>query len=81
MAASDILLGLPAGLGAARMRSAHAAVRQAWNVPPMGRNGTYASPDTLHLDLKQHLKLSIKAGQGNISAPLVVSDELTPEIY
>jgi hypothetical protein len=35
----------------------------------------------LHLDLKQHLKLSIVAGQGNISAPLVVSDELTPEIY
>jgi hypothetical protein len=35
---------------------------------------------TLDLDRKQHLKLSMMAGQGNISAPLAASDEQTPEI-
>jgi hypothetical protein len=35
----------------------------------------------LHQDLKLDLKLNIKAGQGNISASLVVSDELTLKLY
>jgi hypothetical protein len=77
MALSDTLLGLPAGLGAAADE-----IGSRRRPTGLGCSADGAATALMfHLDRKQHLKLSSMAGQGNISAPLVVSDELMPEIY